>query len=297
MIELEIFDDYQPVENNFGRKDRYTYAIVSCEGQKMFLKTSLLPSGIGDIKRELVWADFMKFVAKRYPAAKIEAPGGYKLLNESNLLMEYIDAPVVAEPRDGTAWKRQIDKYIDMMAVLDQAAENYTIPTSLRTYQTRQIEQALERWLRDVEVTSDIERTMAYIKRHKDRLTYRLQHGDLTPWQIFEVDDRWVIFDGERAGDDLPRFNDLAYSYGRLAIRCQQETTADYMVSQFIERRSIDQKSFWKEFKLVLAFRLLGMYGDTVRDKSVSDLETARRLLKLLMDDELMKRINLLTTG
>lgn len=284
MIDKTIFSSYQPVDNHYGRKGRYSYAVVEYQAQKLFLKTSLTPTGIGDIKRELVWADFMVYINKNSPNIRVRSPRKLRLLDESNLLMEYIDAPVVAKPNDGMAWRENIDRYVDTLVDLDTVAESYEIPGSLKTYHIRNIDAALNRWLRDVPVTPSIRRGLDCVSRSKSVFSYRLQHGDLTPWQIFELGKEWVIFDGERAGDDLPRFNDLAYSYGRLAIRCGDKLAADYMVEEFVKRRSVNITKFWKQFRPVLAFRLLGMIGDATRDNSLEELEIAICLLEDLIN-------------
>ena len=285
------FTSYVPIENNFGRTDRYSYAIVEHDNKKLFLKTSLKPVGIGDIRRELVWADFMAIVERQHPAARIRSPRDIQLLDESNLLMEHIAAPVVAEPGDAVAWGSHIDRYIDVLTVLDKTAETYVVPDSLRTYKSRSLDDTLKRWLRDIDTTPDIDQGLDCVRQHESKLDYRLQHGDLTPWQIFDVSGDWVIFDGERAGDDLPRYNDLAYSYGRLAIKCRDIEAADYMLSQFIHRQELEFDVFWDDFMPVALFRVLGMIGDAARDKSSADLSIARSLLQDILSGTVVSKV------
>jgi hypothetical protein len=112
-----------------------------------------------------------------------------------------------------------------------------------------------------------------------------MQHGDFTAWQIFDNGPEWIIYDGERSGDDLPRYNDLAYSCGRLAIRCGEEVVADDRVKQFVLKATVDEADFYKDFRPIFTLRLLGMIGDAMRDSNESELQIAQKLLRRTLDE------------
>ncbi len=115
------------------------------------------------------------------------------------------------------------------------------------------------------------------VQESADGWSYTMQHGDLTAWQIMCVEDTWIVFDGERSGDDLPRFNDVAYSYGRLAIRCGQPEAAEKLLRDFIQ---ISELGDTKQLHGVILLRLLGMYGDSLRDGLNDECQLAEQLIK-----------------
>ena len=88
---------------------------------------------------------------------------------------------------------------------------------------------------------------------------------------MFEQGPNWIIYDGEKAGDHLPRFNDLAYGYGRLFTRLQDSETAAVMLKVFIDDSGIDRDVFFKQFLPVMTFRATGMLADAYTDRKHDD--------------------------
>lgn len=279
------FDSFEPFENVAGRQDRYRYAKVQRDDKYHFLKQSIDKQQNENLTRELVWQDFMQKVESSHTDLHLRAPRDITLEDDTTIINEWIDAPFVAGRHQPEIWRQVIDRYASMLVILDQQAEAYVISANLRKFTDREFKKQLDYWLRNIDM--DIDPTIAgaysYVVDKLPNVEYRMQHGDLTPWQIFDTGEEWVIFDGERSGDDLPRFNDLAYSYGRLAIRCGDQRTADDMLRIFMQKLSTTPEYFDTNMKPVFIFRLLGMLGDAKNDQNNSEYCRALGGIKRLM--------------
>lgn len=273
-----------PQPNINGRNDRFTYAKVLGDEQPLFLKKAISPELEVNLQRELLWADFVNHISKIEPEARIRGPKMIGYSEDGGLLMEYIDAPQVTSPSDGAAWKEKIDRYAYTLAVLDRHAEDYNVQWPTNEMATiDNIDKAWRRWFGGHYEGSLPVLTNAYKQIvSSTNISYRVQHGDLTPWQMFEQGEDWVIFDGEKAGNHLPRFNDLAYGYGRLFTRLKDSETASKILEKFIEYSGIDRDSFFKGFLPVMTFRATGMLADAYNDGEREDyVEQANDLLEL----------------
>jgi hypothetical protein len=280
-----------PQPNVNGRNDRFTYAKVLEGERQLFLKKAISPELEPNLQRELLWADFMNYIAKIEPEVHIRGPEIIGFDEDGGLLMEYIDAPQVASPSDGAGWKEKIDRYAYTLAALDRYAEDYTVQWPTNGMATiDNIDKVWRRWFgeRYESNRTVLSKAHGLIVSNEDNITYRLQHGDLTPWQMFEQGEDWIIFDGEKAGDHLPRFNDLAYAYGRLFTRLKDSETASKMLEKFIEYSGIDRDTFFKDFLPVMAFRATGMLADAYNDNEREDyVEQANGLLELCFKGQL----------
>ena len=279
------------LSNVNGRSDRFRYAKVDRSGKLLFQKTALRPELVSNLKRELLWADFLNHIARLEPDAHLRAPHIVGLDEGSSLLMEFIDAPLVAEPSDGAAWKVKIDRYARTLIVLDRYAEGYHVdwPTD-STPDIYEPEKIWHRWFGDRldEAQPILQKALTIFNTGRDFLTFRVQHGDLTPWQMFEAGEEWIIYDGEKAGDHLPRYNDLAYGYGRLFTRLKDRETAARLLEKFLEYSHTDQNDFFQQFLPIMTLRATGMLADAYSDQLQEDyVNEALALLQLCFDGKI----------
>lgn len=279
-----------PLSNENGRTDRFVYAKVRDGDRWLFLKTAKLPELEQNLQRELLWADFVNNIAKKEPEARIRGMRMVGFQAEGGLLMEYMDAPLVASPSDGAAWKKKIDRYALMLQVLDKHATEYQAQwPSEGVVGLGDIDKVWQRWFgeRYGEVLPRLERAREIIVNAN--LEYCVQHGDLTPWQIFEDGDEWVIFDGEKAGNHLPRYNDLAYAYGRLYTRLKDAKTATELLEKFISYCGVNREAFFRQFLPIMTFRATGMLADAHNDKTRENyVKQADELLDVCLKGEIV---------
>lgn len=277
--------------NANGRNDRFTYAKVLEGEQQLFLKKAKTPDLEPNLQRELLWADFVNDISKREPEAHIRGLQIVGFDKSGGLLMEYIDAPQVASPGDSVAWRYKIDRYARMLYILDKYAEDYTVKWPLNeTVSISNVDEIWKRWFKERYDSNlpILTRAHQLIFKNSFDITYRLQHGDLTPWQIFEQGQDWIIYDGEKSGDHLPRFNDLAYGYGRLFTRLKDAETAATMLKRFITYSGVEPTAFFKQFLPIMTFRAIGMLADAYSNSEhENDIDQANDLLALCFEGKL----------
>jgi hypothetical protein len=280
-----------PQPNINGRNDRFTYAKVVDGERQLFLKKAIAPELEPNLQRELLWSDFVNNIANNEPDAHIRGAKIFGFDQDGGLLMEYIDAPQVASPSDGVAWKANIDRYARTLATLDKYAEGYQVEWPINEMATiANIDKVWQRWFgeRYEIMQPTLTKAIEIITTNEGDISYRVQHGDLTPWQMFEQGQDWIIFDGEKSGDHLPRFNDLAYGYGRLYTRLRDSETAAEMLEKFIVYSGMDRNIFFTQFLPVMTFRATGMLADAYNDKERENyVEQANDLLALCFNGRL----------
>lgn len=292
-VDTELhFDEVILFENKHGRNDRFKYAKARQGNDWYFLKAARSRELEGNLKREQAWSVFMDHVVEKYPDAKLRGPKLYGFQDDGSLAIEYIDAPLVAFSNDADAWRKKLDRYVDVLVTLDHAADGWQMPDL--KYNPRALSSAEEidavwrRWLGDnYDNVEHLEEAREIVVKSLPTMTFRYQHGDLTPWQIFEAGDEWVIFDGENAGDYLPRYNDLAYGYGRLFSKLKDKTTAAGLLKKFIEKSGVKREEFEAAFMPVMLFRGIGMIGDAHVDKERNYLDFANDLLTRCLSGKL----------
>ncbi len=282
-----------PFDNLHGRNDRFRYEKLATDEGLKFVKTAqdveLRPS----LEREIVWTEFMRHVSRRFPDAKLRgvAIDGYD--EAGGLVMEYIDAPLVAKPDDVQAWMAEIDRYAAMLHTLDVAADGYVTShpepdsSSLRGMQA--IERAWRRWFGErYDQLPSVEKAYDVVADALPGLTLCMQHGDLTPWQIFQDRDEWILYDGEKSGTHLPRYNDLAYGFARLYTRLKSPESAKLLLEKFLDVSGRKRDTFMREFLPVLVFIAVGTLADAYADLARNDyLSYAERLLDAALQGEL----------
>lgn len=280
-----------PLTNSNGKNDRFTYAKIRQGEQWQFLKKAAVAELEPNLQREVLWADFVNYVSQHEPNAHIRSPRIIGFDDDGGLLMEYIDAPQVADPSDGKAWKANIDRYAGMLSYLDKYALNYMVHWPSNEMATiDNIDRTWNRWFGENYESSlpILEKAHAIIVNDEAPLTYCVQHGDLTPWQMFEQGGEWIIYDGEKAGNHLPRYNDLAYGYGRLFTRLKDSETAAQLLEKFIAYSNVERDEFFRQFLPVMTFRATGMLADAYNDRERENyIEQANDLLALCFMGEL----------
>ncbi len=284
-----LFDEATPFENTAGRNDRYEYAKVRKGNIWYFLKTARDKKLIPNIQREVVWSEFMTRIEAFYPVSHLFGPKIERRIGLEGIVFSYIDAPVVAERGDIEAWQRVLPKYVDMLALFDTVSigwKSENLPNepsrSDRPYELWKhwMGEHIDRYARLPEAKKRIE-SVHFV------LTKCLQHGDLTPWQIFDTQQGWVVFDGEKCGTDLFRFTDLAYGYVRLSVTYGSPVAARELLRLFSEKQSLSDDVLVKEFLPVLIHRAVGALSDAYRDGDEEAVSRGEGLLNACLDKDL----------
>lgn len=284
------FDEIIPFRNEQGRNDRFTYAKVRRDDEWFFLKTPRAPELQDNLRREFIWAEFMEYVSECYPDAKLRAPRMMGFEPDGGLVMEYIDAPHVAVSDDLAAWKSQLDRYAKTLAILDECADGWEAdwPDSSSLAGVQDVDKVWHRWLGEqYDKVTRLPEAKLLVDTQLPSLTLRVQHGDLTPWQMFRDGDEWIIYDGEKAGNHLPRFNDVAYGYGRLFTRLQDKTAAAQLLEGFLRHSGVEKDVFRREFLPIMTFRAVGMVSDAYHDTDHDYIKDANELLDCCLDSRL----------
>lgn len=252
------------LSNIAGRTDRFRYAQVEIDGEVLFLKQALRDEEIEHLQRELLWCEYASRIEREHPMLRVRAPNHARLLDDGSFVCEWVDGELLAIPTKPHRWVENLDRFVEMLVTFDETSKDYQAQKQYEITRRHPREQ-LKWWLRDIEKTDIVSRAVKLVNDSADSWAYTMQHGDLTAWQIMRMaDDEWVVFDGERSGDDLPRFNDVAYAYSRLALRCQRPEAAEQLLSGFIRSGKIDDS---RQLHGVILLRLLGIYGDSIRDR------------------------------
>lgn len=271
-----------PLDNLRGRNDRFDYAKAIWDGKEVFVKSALSAEMRQRMKREFLWADFMRRVSS-VTNGVYRGVGEIVRLDERSIMMPYVTYPhLVTKENIATQWVACLDKYVDMLLQLDSAALSWTTSIPLDSYdRLEHYEDSWDRWLSGVrdefhyftEAKTFVDRNFKFIEK-------RFQHGDLTPFQIFADGENWILYDGESCGFDLPRYYDLAYSYGRLSGNYHSRKAAATMLRLYIERSGVPMKDFEKSFMPVMAIKTVGLVADAYRNRASEDYtEDAERLL------------------
>ena len=124
-----------------------------------------------------------------------------------------------------------------------------------------------------------IQQAKALFKKYEANVTLRLQHNDMSPWQIFEQGDTWMIIDGEKASLHSPRFNDVAQSYVRMRNTAHDAALAKEFLRAFVVGMGVDYSDFYPQFIPVLTMRAIGSLADSAIDTQHNDYGVEARAL------------------
>ncbi len=282
-----VYDSIEPLENTNGKNDRFAYARARKGPHEYFVKSAIRPDMLGHIQRELVWYEFMNRVEAYHPDRHFRGMRVERRIGRDTLVYEYIDAPVVATAGELEKWRSVMPRYALMLETFDSVAMGWKsedLPDEpSRSVDTYRI--WLE-WLGDN--TSKVKYLPAarkYFDIEKWKLRRTMQHGDLSPWQIFETEQDWIIYDGERCGTDLFRFYDLAYGFTRLFANLHAPDAAAELLRQFLTAHTSESRDeFIRQFMPVLMHRTIGVLADAYNDQAANDyVREATELLNLCL--------------
>lgn len=282
-----LFEEVVPFTNTRGKNDRFDYAKVRKGNTWFFLKSAKTKEFVPNIQREIVWTEFMNRIEAFYPDSHLFGPKIERRIGLDGLVFAFVNAPVVAEPGELEAWQRVLRRYGEMLVIFDTVAVNWkaeNLPDE--PSRSDHVYVLWQRWLGDnIERYPRLPEAKKRLESVHFLLTKCLQHGDLTPWQIFDTGDSWVVYDGEKCGTDLFRYTDLAYGYARLYTMLNSPIAAQELLRAFIEKRGIEQEAFMKEFLPVLLHRAIGCMADAYNDQQTHDyVSAAEELVTAALD-------------
>lgn len=282
-----LFEEILPIENTRGKNDRFEYAKARRGKSWYFVKMARAEKYIERIQRELVWSEFMNRIEAFYPEKHLLGPNVTRRIGISGIVFDFIDAPIVAEPGELEVWQRIIPRYADMLLTFDTVAQNWKSENLPKVpSRSEHVYELWQEWLGEhIERYPRLQEARKQLETTHFKLTKCLQHGDLTPWQIFSLEDAWIIYDGEACGTDLFRFTDLAYGYVRLYANLGSPIAAQELLKAFIAKHQMNEEQIMKEFMPVLVHRAVGALADAYRDQATHDyVESAEELLGYAID-------------
>lgn len=282
-----VYDSITPLENTNGKHDRFAYARATKGPQVYFVKSAIRPDMQAHIQRELVWYEFMRRVEAFYPERHFRGMRVERRIGRDTLVYEYVDAAVVATANELEKWRAVMPRYALMLETFDNVATGWKsedLPDEpSRTVDTYALWQE---WLGShIDDVKYLPAARKYVDIEKWKLKRMMQHGDLSPWQIFDIGGQWIVYDGERCGTDLFRFYDLAYAYTRLSATLHAPEAAAELLRQFLAVHTSESRDeFAHQFLPVLTHRTIGVIADAYNDQASNDyLREATHLLELCL--------------
>lgn len=284
-----LFDEAVPITNSNGANTRFWYAKVRKHNTWFFVKVATSDAYIKNLENEYLWSEFMDRVAVLVPGMHLKGPHITQKIGRDALVFDYIDAPMVAVRGDASSWHTRLQRYTDTLVKLDKLSSDFSL-SHVYTKLNHPFELDNASWRKWVEGAVDpllIDNAKKVFKKYEWNVTLRLQHNDMSPWQIFEQGDTWIIIDGEKADIQSPRFNDVAQSYVRMHNTTRDPALAKDFLRQFMSGIAMDQTEFYQQFIPVLTMRAVGSLADAHSDLEHIDYTAEARLLvgRCLADD------------
>lgn len=177
--------------------------------------------------------------------------------------------------------KRAISR-ISQIARVAYEIKNLTIPQDC-TFAKRknnkvisaghQLLQSATEWANHV--PKDLSAFLEVIDKSKDVLRTSVGHGDFVVRQMFEIDGKIGIIDGEHAGLEGPLYYDVAQFYVRFRNDYGEKNNARQFLVEFGKLLpASDNQSFWDELKPVLIQRYIGdLWGASKNLQKMEELE------------------------
>lgn len=265
--ELPYFDEaqslgFKPVKV-LRNSDRFITYKVTKDGQAFFLK------GAKDIElkklRNEVW--FAEQLNQSTSAPGV-APGIISV-NDKWYVSEFFEAdPLCVE---AACFSTDLTVHTRTLTAILLQIDELPVPSD----RPKKIFQGtFEKLLKEAQLAVDggvVSRTTAtkalqQVEPLRHKVETRVQHGDFTPWHIFDLrQGKYGIVDAEHAGN-LPRFNDLANLYTRLFNRCNSPSSAAAVLRSFIEGIDINKAEFWFAFWPIITEKALMGCSDALID-------------------------------
>lgn len=141
------------------------------------------------------------------------------------------------------------------------------------------------------QVPLDLDKYLNIIEKNKMKLRTGVAHGDFVPRQLFDVDGKIGVIDGEHAGYIGPLYYDVAWFYLRLRVDHSGENLARQFLIEFKKLLSRDdQEIFWEDLKPVIIQRFIGeLWGSK---NNLKTLEERSIIGKEILEDKLFDSPN-----
>ena len=185
--------------------------------------------------------------------------------------------------RDSNNLSRVISK-IPQIAKATYELENLPIPSGCKFAKTKKSDRqkkvpAGHRLLRSAtewanQVPRGLDSLLEVIEKFKDSLRTSVGHGDFVIRQMYDVENKIGIIDGEHAGYKGPLYYDVAQFY----IRLRNDNDAKNIAQKYLmEFKNLlpppDKQNFWEELKPVLIQRYIGdLWGAAKKPKKLDEL-------------------------
>lgn len=284
-----IYDEVIPVQNEHGENRRFTYAKARRLDKWFFIKIVASDEQRHNLENENLWSEFMDRVDVLSPGMNLKGPHITQKIGRDALVFEYIDAPMVATRGDAGAWRAHLDRYTDTLVKLDKLSGDFSL-SHIYTKLNHPYELDNASWRNWVGGSVDpllIQQAKKVFKQYEWNVTLRLQHNDMSPWQIFEQGETWIIIDGEKASLHSPRFNDVAQSYVRMHNTVHDSDLAKEFLSKFVAGIGTEYNDFYQRFIPVITMRAVGSLADATIDNQHNDyVMEARALVDLCLSGD-----------
>jgi hypothetical protein len=133
--------------------------------------------------------------------------------------------------------------------------------------------QATTEWAN--QVPRNLDTFLKIIEKSKDNLKTCIGHGDFVIRQMYDVNGKIGLIDGEHAGYRGPLYYDIAQFY----IRLRNDYNAKDLAQEYLRKFSNlllppDKQTFWEELKPVLIQRYIGdLWGAAKNPDKLNELE------------------------
>lgn len=276
-----IYDEVIPIKNEHGLNGRFDYAKVRRLDKWFFVKIAISPEYWQGLENESLWSEFMERVDVLSPGMKLQGPHIVQKIGHDALVFEYIDAPMVAVRGDATAWRAHVDRYADMLVKLDTLSGSLSLShiyTKLNhPYDLNS--NLWQKWVVGTVAPEIIKQARKIFKDYERHVSVRMQHNDMSPWQIFDKGDTWVIIDGEMASLNSPRFQDVSQSYARMWTDARDESLAREFLSKVIAGTGMGQDDFLQQFYPVITMHSVGFLADSLLYPALTNYATEAQAL------------------
>lgn len=284
-----IFDEVVVLDNLSIEGGRFTHAKARRRDDWFFVKIANAPEYRQNLCNESLWSEFMTRVDVLAPGMRLKGPEITQKIGEDALVFKFIDAPMVAERGDASAWRTHLQRYTDTLVKLDKASGDFSL-SHIYTKLNHPYEfdnASWRQWVGGNVAPELLEQAKKVFKKYEWNVTLRLQHNDMSPWQIFEQGDTWTIFDGERADLQSPRFNDVVQSYVRMHNTAHDAALAKEFLALFVAGIGMTYEDFYPQVIPVFTMRAIGSLADaTANPERYPYVEEAQALVDACLSED-----------
>jgi len=132
----------------------------------------------------------------------------------------------------------------------------------------------------------NLDKFLGILDKNKENIRTCVGQGDFVARQMYKIDGKIGIIDGEHAGIRGPLYYDVAYFYIRLTSENDAFDLGKQYLDEFYKLLSNEDKhTFWEQLKPVLIQRYIGNLWD---NKSRSEVEKMQKLGKDILEDKII---------